>query len=146
MQSLQQQLGLTPGQAFTASALSADPIIAQLRSQILEAETQLKLLSATLRESHPTIQDLRQNLAAYNALLAERAQEVVGGQDLAARPSVSEVRQNSTLDPALAALANQLVTLSAQRAALLSQQQVLTQADEIVVSVYQANGSWSAIA
>lgn len=129
IQSLQQQLGLTPGQAFTASALSADPIIAQLRSQILESETQLKLLSATLRESHPTIQDLRQNLAAYNALLAERAQEVIGGQDLAALPSVSEVRQNSTLDPARAALANQLVSLSAQRAALASQQQVLSQSD-----------------
>ncbi|MBD1918152.1 MULTISPECIES: tyrosine-protein kinase domain-containing protein [Cyanophyceae] len=129
IQSLQQQLGLTPGQAFTASALSADPIIAQLRSQILESETQLKLLSATLRESHPTIQDLRQNLAAYNALLAERAQEVIGGQDLAALPSVSEVRQNSSLDPARAALANQLVTLSAQRAALASQQQVLSQSD-----------------
>ncbi|MFQ4139715.1 GumC family protein [Nodosilinea sp. PGN35] len=129
IQSLQQQLGLTPGQAFTASALSADPIIAQLRSQILESETQLKLLSASLRESHPTIQDLRQNLAAYNALLAERAQEVIGGQDLAALPSVSEVRQNSALDPARAALANQLVALSAQRAALASQQQVLSQSD-----------------
>lgn len=129
IQSLEQQLGLSPGQAFTASALSADPIIAQLRSQILETETQLKLLSPTLRESHPTMQDLRQNLAAYNALLAERAQEVVGGQDLAALPSVSDVRQNSTLDPARAALANQLVSLSAQRAALASQQQALNQAD-----------------
>ena len=129
IQSLQQRLGLSPGQAFTASALSADPIIAQLRSQILETETQLELLSPTLRESHPTMQELRQNLAAYNALLTERAQEVVGGQDLAALPSVSEVRQNSTLDPARAALANQLVTLSAERAALASQQQVLSQAD-----------------
>ncbi|WP_017302176.1 GumC family protein [Nodosilinea nodulosa] len=129
IQSLEQQLGLSPGQALTASALSADPIIAQLRSQILEAETQLKLLSPTLRESHPTMQELRQNLAAYNALLTERAQEVVGGQGLAALPSVSEVRQNSTLDPARAALANQLVSLSAQRAALISQQQALNQAD-----------------
>ena len=129
IQSLQQQLGLSPGQAFTASALSADPIIAQLRSQILETETQLRLLSPTLRESHPTIQDLNQNLTAYNALLAERAQEVVGGPGLAALPSVSDVRQNSALDPARAALANQLVTLSAERAALASQQQVLGQAD-----------------
>ncbi|HZG40779.1 MAG TPA: cobalamin biosynthesis protein CobQ [Nodosilinea sp.] len=129
IQSLQQQLGLSPGQAFTASALSADPIIAQLRSQILETETQLRLLSPTLRESHPTIQDLNQNLTAYNALLAERAQEVVGGSGLAALPSVSDVRQNSALDPARAALANQLVTLSAERAALASQQQVLGQAD-----------------
>ncbi|HSM81224.1 MAG TPA: cobalamin biosynthesis protein CobQ [Nodosilinea sp.] len=129
IQSLQRQLGLSPGQALTASALSADPIIAQLRSQILETETQIELLSPTLRASHPTMVDLRQNLAAYNTLLAGRAQEVIGGQDLAALPSVSEVRQNSTLDPARAALANQLVTLSAERAALASQQQVLNQAD-----------------
>ncbi|MGB3309716.1 MAG: cobalamin biosynthesis protein CobQ [Nodosilinea sp.] len=129
IQSLQQRLGLSPGQAFTASALSADPIIAQLRSQILETETQIQLLSPTLRESHPTMQELRQNLTAYNALLTERAQEVVGGQDLAALPSVSDVRQNSTLDPARAALANQLVSLSAERAALVSQQQAISQAD-----------------
>ncbi|MGB3138361.1 MAG: cobalamin biosynthesis protein CobQ, partial [Nodosilinea sp.] len=129
IQSLQQQLGLSPEQALTASALSADPIIAQLRSQILEAETQLRLLSPTLRESHPTMQDLQQNLTTYNDLLSERAREVVGGQDLAALPSVGDVRQNSALDPARAALANQLVALSAERAALASQQQALSQAD-----------------
>lgn len=129
IQSLQQQLGLTPGEALTASALSADPIIAQLRSQILQTETQLQLLSPTLREAHPTIQDLRTSLAAYNRLLAERAAEVVGGEDLAALPSVSQVRQQSTLDPARAALANQLVVLSNEREALLRQQQILAQAD-----------------
>ncbi|NJL48137.1 MAG: cobalamin biosynthesis protein CobQ, partial [Leptolyngbyaceae cyanobacterium SM2_5_2] len=87
------------GEALTSSALSADPIIAQLRAQILETETQLKLQSANLREAHPTIQELQKNLAAYNTLLAERAAEVIGGGDLAALPSVSQVRQNSTLDP-----------------------------------------------
>ncbi|MBE9137847.1 AAA family ATPase [Nodosilinea sp. LEGE 07088] len=129
IQSLQQQLGLTPGEALTASALSADPIIAELRLLILETETALKLLAPTLREAHPDMQDLRHDLSVYNTLLAERAQEVVGGQDLAALPSVSDVRRNSTLDPARAALANQLITLSAQRAALANQQQALNQAD-----------------
>lgn len=129
IQSLQRQLGLTPGEALTASALSADPIIAQLRTQILQAETQLQLLSSTLREAHPTIQELRTNLTAYNRLLAERAAEVIGGEDLAALPSVSQVRQQSTLDPARAALANQLVVLSNEREALIRQQQILAQAD-----------------
>lgn len=129
IQSLQQQLGLTPGEALTASALSADPIIAQLRTQILQTETQLQLLAPTLREAHPTIQELRTNLAAYNRLLAERASEVVGGEDLAALPSVSQVRQRSALDPARSALANQLVVLSNEREALLRQQQILAQAD-----------------
>lgn len=129
IQSLQQQLGLSPGEALTSSALSADPIIAQLRAQILTTETQLELLSASLRDAHPTIQTLRQDLAAYNNLLAQRAAEVVGGGDLAALPTVSEVRRNSTLDPARAALANQLVALSTERDAILRQQQVLVQAD-----------------
>lgn len=129
IQSLQRQLGLTPGEALTASALSADPIIAQLRTQILQTETQLQLLAPTLREAHPTIQELQTNLAAYNRLLAERASEVVGGEDLAALPSVSQVRQRSALDPARSALANQLVVLSNEREALLRQQQILAQAD-----------------
>jgi Mrp family chromosome partitioning ATPase/uncharacterized protein involved in exopolysaccharide biosynthesis len=129
IQSLQRQLGLTPGEALTSSALSADPIIAQLRAQILETETQLKLQSANLRQAHPTIQELQKNLAAYNTLLAERAAEVIGGGDLAALPSVSQVRQNSTLDPARAVLANQLVVLTNERDALLRQQQILVQAD-----------------
>lgn len=130
IQSLQRQLGLSPGEAFTASALSADPIIAQLRSQILETETQIQLLSPSLRPAHPTMQELQNNLAAFNQLLAERAAEVVGGSGLAALPSVSQVRQNSTLDPARAALANQLVALTTERDALLRQQQILLEADD----------------
>lgn len=129
IQRLQQQLGLSAGEALTAVALSADPIIARLRTQILQTETQLQLLTPNLREAHPAIQDLRNNLAAYNQLLAERASEVIGGEDLAALPSVSEVRQRSALDPTRSALANQLVLLSNQREALLRQQQVLVQAD-----------------
>lgn len=130
IQSLQRQLGLSPGEAFTASALSADPIIAQLRSQILETETQIQLLAPSLRPAHPTMQELQNNLAAFNQLLAERAAEVIGGSGLAALPSVSQVRQNSTLDPARAALANQLVALTTERDALLRQQQILLEADD----------------
>jgi capsular exopolysaccharide synthesis family protein len=129
IQSLQQQLGMSPAEAFTSSALSADPIIAQLRAQILETETQLKLLSSDLREAHPTIQELRKNLAAYNTLLSERAAEVIRGGDLADLPTVSQVRQDSALDPARAALADQLVAFNNQREALLQQQQVLAQSE-----------------
>lgn len=129
MQSLENQLGMTPDQAFTSSALSADPIIAQLRTQILEAETQLQLLSSDLRDSHPTIQALHNNLAAYNRLLEQRAAEVIGGGALADLPNSSQVRQDSALDPARAALANQLVALKTQWDTLQQQQQVLTQSE-----------------
>ncbi|HEY9735132.1 MAG TPA: cobalamin biosynthesis protein CobQ [Trichocoleus sp.] len=130
MQSLQNQLGMTPNQAYTSSALSADPIIAQLRAQILETETQLELLEPQLRPAHPTMVELRNNLQAYNQLLQQRAQEVVGGNGLAPLPSSDQVRQNSALDPARANLANQLVTLRTQRDTLLQQLQVLEASEQ----------------
>lgn len=125
MQSLQTQLGMNPSQAYTSSALSADPIIAQLRTQILEVETQIELLSNQLRPSHPTLQELEKNLAAYNKLLSQRADEVIGGNGLNALPSGEQIRRSSALDPARANLANQLVALQTQREALIQQQQVL---------------------
>lgn len=130
MRSLQGQLGLTPEQAYASSALSADPIIAQLRAQIHEAETQLQLLGRELRDAHPTIVELKANLESYNQLLRERAAEVIGGGGrLVALPSGEVIRQNSNLDPARASLANELVTLSRQRDAIIQQQQVLAQSE-----------------
>ena len=130
MRSIQSQLGLTPEQAYASSALSADPLIAQLRAQISEAETQMTLLqSQGLRAQHPSMVELRENLAAYDLLLRQRAAEVIGGSGSGnvPIPSGTQVRQDSSLDPARAALANQLVALDTQRDAILSQQQVISQ-------------------
>lgn len=137
MQSLQNQLGLSPDAAYASSALSADPILAQLRANIYEAESQLKVLSQTLRPAHPTMVELQKNLDAYDQLLQERAAEVIGGGGrLAALPSAEVVRQNSNLDPARAQLANQLVGLKTQRDALITQQQVLAQSERQLREAY----------
>lgn len=127
MRSLQGQLGMTPEQAYASSALSADPLIAQLRAEISAAETQITLLQGQgLRAQHPSIVELRDNLVAYDQLLRQRAAEVIGGKGSSAPlPSGTQVRQDSSLDPARGALANQLVSLDTQRDALLSQQQVI---------------------
>jgi Mrp family chromosome partitioning ATPase/uncharacterized protein involved in exopolysaccharide biosynthesis len=130
MQSLQNRLGMTPEQAYTSSALSADPIIAQLRTQIYQAETQIATLSQDLRPAHPTMVDLTASLAGYEQLLRERAREVIGGGELASLPAGDAVRQRSNLDPARAQLANQLVGLSTQRDTLIQQQQLLVQSEE----------------
>ncbi|MGC1306148.1 MAG: cobalamin biosynthesis protein CobQ [Phormidesmis sp.] len=129
MRSLQSQLGMTPDQAYASSALSADPLIAQLRARISEAETQLTLLqSQGLRDQHPSVVELRENLVAFDQLLRQRAAEVIGGNGVGAPiPSGTQVRQDSSLDPARAALANQLVSLDTQRDAILSQQGVIDQ-------------------
>ncbi len=129
MQSLQSRLGMTPDQAYTSSALSADPIIAQLRTQIYQAETEIAALSESLRPAHPTMLDLTSSLEGYERLLQERAQEVIGGGGLGSLANIDAVRQRSNLDPARAQLANQLVALSTQRDTLIQQQQLLTQSE-----------------
>ncbi len=134
MRSIQSQLGMNPDQAYASSALSADPLVAQLRAQISEAETQRALLrSQGRRDSFPAVEELNNNLATYQQLLQQRASEVLRGDgNVAPIPSGTQ----TNLDPARAALANQLVTLDTQRNALLSQQQVLGQSAQSLRQQY----------
>ncbi|NJM98463.1 MAG: cobalamin biosynthesis protein CobQ [Phormidesmis sp. RL_2_1] len=138
MRSLQAQLGMTPEQAYASSALSADPLLAQLRAEISAIETQSTLLqSQGIREQHPDMVQLRENLAAYDLLLRQRAAEVIGGNGIGAPiPSGTQVRQDSSLDPARAALANQLVALDTERDAILSQQQVISDSARVLRQQY----------
>ncbi len=120
--SLQQRLGLSAQQAYTSSALSADPIIANLRSQIYQVESQMEVLRKDLRQNHPTMVQLNRQKDAYERLLQERANEVIGGGGgTAPFPNVSGVRAQSNLDPARQQLANQLVALQTQRETLQRQ-------------------------
>ncbi|MGB3790227.1 MAG: cobalamin biosynthesis protein CobQ [Phormidesmis sp.] len=125
MRSLQSQLGMNPVQAYASSALSADPIVAQLRAQISEAQTAIALQRAQgLRDQHPTLVGLNESLNAYQGLLARRSAEVLGG-DGSVAPIPSGTQSN--LDPARAALASQLVSLDSQREAIISQQKVISE-------------------
>ncbi|MGB3672733.1 MAG: cobalamin biosynthesis protein CobQ [Phormidesmis sp.] len=136
MRSIQSQLGMNPQQAYASSALSADPLIAQLRVQISETETAMALQSSQgLREQHPVMVELRDNLAAYQQLLSQRSAAVLGGDGTVA-PIPSGAQSN--LDPARAALANQLVSLDAQREAIISQQQVITQSAQNLRQQYSS--------
>jgi capsular exopolysaccharide synthesis family protein len=120
--SLQRQLGLTPDQAYTSSALSADPIIANLRSQILQADTQIELLrNQGYRETHPNVATVLDQKQTYEKLLRERAAEVIGGSGVGQSLSPSRIRVDSSLDPARQQLANRLVELETQRETLVRQ-------------------------
>ncbi|MEH2394078.1 MAG: lipopolysaccharide biosynthesis [Nostoc sp.] len=123
VRSIQNKLGLTVGQAYISSALSADPIIGNLRAQIYQSESQIALLRKDLRPEHPTmIQLLRQKQAAEE-LLQQRATEVLGGDGTAAplQGSVAGIRTQSSLDPARQQLANQMVALQTQGETLQQQ-------------------------
>ncbi len=120
IKTLQEQLGLNPEEAYTSSALSNDPIIANLRALILESELQLELLSGDLRPEHPTIVELKRQISVNENLLQKRAEEVVG-DDGVFEPLSQDIRKAMNLDAARALLANRLVALQSERDALQQQ-------------------------
>ena len=130
--SLESRLGMSPDEAYASSALSADPIIADLRVKIYSAEQQKQLLSKTLRPDHPSMVDLQNQLDSFDRLLRERVSEVIGGgkttQPLQASQAV--IRQASSLDPARQTLASNLVGLQTQRDTLQQQFAILVQAEQ----------------
>ncbi|MEH2222840.1 GumC family protein [Nostoc sp.] len=121
--SLQNKLGLTVGQAYVSSALSADPIIGNLRAQIYQSESQIAVLRKDLRPEHPTMVQLMRQKQAAEELLQQRAAEVLGGGGTAAplQGSVAGIRTQSSLDPTRQQLANQMVSLQTQRETLQQQ-------------------------
>ncbi|WP_375473107.1 GumC family protein [uncultured Nostoc sp.] len=123
VRSLQNKLGLTVGQAYVSSALSADPIIGNLRSQIYQSESQIAVLRKDLRPEHPTMVQLMRQKQAAEELLQQRAAEVLGGDGTAAplQGSVAGIRTQSSLDPTRQQLANQMVALQTQRETLQQQ-------------------------
>jgi capsular exopolysaccharide synthesis family protein len=123
VRSLQNKLGLDVGQAYVSSALSADPIIGNLRAQIYQSEAQMAVLKKDLRPGHPTMIQLQRQKQAAEELLRQRASEVLGGDGAAAplQGSIAGIRTQSSLDPARQQLANQMVSLQTQRETLEQQ-------------------------
>ncbi len=138
IQSLTDQLGLNPAQAHVAAALSADPIIANIRVQLMQNETQLETLSKTLRPEHPTMAELLKSQAAYEQLLIDRANEVIG-EDNVFQAVPSEIRRDSSLDPTRQQLANRMVELKAQQDALEQQMTTLRNTEQELRQTYETS-------
>ena len=118
--SLQSKLGMTAEEAYVSSALSADPRLSSLTSQIAQLETQLAIASKDLQPEHPTIIQLTTQINVYEAQLQKRVGELMGGGGVA-RPFPANVRQSSSLDPERQRLAMRLVELTTQRDSLIRQ-------------------------
>ncbi|MCT7990264.1 GumC family protein [Laspinema olomoucense] len=129
--SLEQRLGLTADQAYVSQALSADPIIAQLRAALHQIESQRELLSKDFRPLHPQMIELQKQETSYNELLERRATEVIGGGGMAAPlMNSAQIRKDSSLDPARQQLAQTLVNLQTQRETWVQQLNSLTQTEQ----------------
>ena len=135
--SLSKQLDLTPDQAYTSSALSADPIIASIRAQILNTEFQLERLEKDLRPEHPTVVKLRKQQQVNESLLQKRAAEVIGKDGILTDLPSSRIRQQSNLDTTRQQLAVQLVALQTQREGLMKQLESLVTQEKQLRSQYE---------
>jgi capsular exopolysaccharide synthesis family protein len=125
--SLQQRLGLTANQAYVSSALSADPIVADLRAQIYQLESQRAIAAKDLRPEHPTMIDLQKKLEAMEQQLRSRASEVMSGGGFAAPFQAANIRQDSNLDPERQRMAMRLVELTTSKDRLEQQYKALVQ-------------------
>lgn len=135
MRSLESRLGLTADQAYTSSALSADPIIADLRAKLYQNEMQMRVLAQTLRSQHPTMIELQNQQRAFEELLQQRVSEVTGSS---APGTLEAIRQGSSLDPTRQHLANTLVNLQTQQETLQQQLQTLVAAEQELRQAYTA--------
>jgi capsular exopolysaccharide synthesis family protein len=138
IKNLVKQLGLTPEQAYTAVALSADPILGNLRARILNTELELERLKLDLRPEHPTLIKLMKEKKSNEKLLEERAKELIGRQGLKAAPNqLAQIRQDSSLDPRRQQLASQLLVLQTQRAGLVQQLQSMVKTEQELRQQYE---------
>lgn len=129
--SLQERLGLNVEQAYVAQALSADPIIAQLRVQLFSLESQLKILRSDLQEEHPKIVELVKQKLVFEQQLQERQSEVLGGNGVGAPlRSADRIRVDSSLDPARQQLAQSLIALQTQRDTVQQQLQGIEKTEQ----------------
>lgn len=138
IKTLQKQLGLNPDEAYTSAALSADPIIANIRALILQNEIQLDLLTKDLRPEHPTIVELQKQQEVNKNLLEERAQEVIG-KDGVFKPLSDKIRQQSNLDPARLDLAARLIGLQAQKESTQRQLESVTNIEKNLRAEYESS-------
>ncbi|HHP7230177.1 MAG TPA: GumC family protein [Xenococcaceae cyanobacterium] len=118
--SIVEQLGLDPDQAYTVAALSADPFLANLQAQVTEIRAQIRNFEPDLRPDHPNMKALTKRLNALEASAQERATEILGSNPRYT-PLPGQLRENSSLDPARQELANTLVLLETQKEGILRQ-------------------------
>ncbi|NER05238.1 MAG: AAA family ATPase [Okeania sp. SIO3C4] len=135
--SLEEQLGLSADQAYVSRALAADPIIANLRVQLYEVESQLDRLLLDFREEYPPVVELRRQKQIVEEQLQQRAAEVLGGNGIAAPlRKVDQIRVDASLDPTRQQLAEALISLTTQKDQLQRQLQTTIETEQELLAEY----------
>ena len=116
--SLQQQLKLSPDEAFAAATLSQEPTRVALLSQLQELDSRIAIASATFTDNSPQVQDLEEQRENIRTLLNQTTQEIITKNALSVSPNSTALEfQDPTrlgLIQQLLATANEIKTLETQ--------------------------------
>lgn len=117
-QAIRNQLKMNSQQAVTTTSLSQSPGVQDLLKEIQRLETELAAKRITLQDTHPTIINLKSNLAAFREILKRRVQDVAGTPQskLSNNLQIGELQQTFSarlveLDSTRLGLANQVMAL-----------------------------------
>lgn len=127
MTSLQNQLRMTPEQAYLAAAISADAVVTTLSTKIDELALQQQEQLRELQPQHPEIVALQHQQSVNESRLQQRIQEIARG-DRANTISIQSWRALN-LDKARQELANRLVSLKSQRDRLTQEVAILSRSE-----------------
>jgi capsular exopolysaccharide synthesis family protein len=135
--SLQNQLGMTPQQAYVASALGADATIANLTTKIADIKSQVEIQRRELQPKHPDIIALQQQQQVNEVQLQQRVADIAGGNNGFSPVQTVALRRASSLDKARQDLANKLVNLQTQRDRLAQELGILSRSEPELRQNYQ---------
>jgi len=127
--SLQARLGMTPEQAYIASALSADQTVGSLKTKIGELDSQVQIQRQDLQAKHPEVLALQHQRQVYETQLRQRVSEIIGRSSTLSDQSITYFNRVSNLDKARQELANKLVNLKTQRERLSQELSILQRAE-----------------
>ena len=129
--SLQQQLKLSPDEAFAAATLSQDPTRVALLSQLQQLDSQIAIASATFTDNSPQVQDLQDKRQNIKTLLDQTTQDIITNNGLSISPNSNALEfQDPTrlgLIQQLLETSNQIKSLQAQLEAIEPTKQQLEQ-------------------
>ena len=129
--SLQQQLKLSPDEAFASAILSQDPTRVALLAQLQQLDSQLAIASATFTDNSPQVQDLQDKRQNIQNLLNQPTQEIIINNGLSIFPNSNALEfQDPTrlrLIQQLLETSNQIKSLEAQLEAIEPTKQQLEQ-------------------
>jgi capsular exopolysaccharide synthesis family protein len=114
--SVQEQLSSTPATIQGQQSISANPVAAQLQSQVAQATVDLNEARSRYTDNHPTVVAANARLTELKRELAQQPSTVVSGTDSVPNPIAQQLlSERDHLQAMISSAQSQIVGLQAQR-------------------------------